>query len=122
MGIGLMSAFKVIPWVDVIAAAPAVVDGAKKLWALARERNSNSAAATRPQSTEGRIRELEAQVSDLKRESAASAELIKSLAEQNAQLVKAVEILRVRTRALLAASVVAVVILAIIIGRLLAIA
>jgi hypothetical protein len=79
MGIGLL--FKVIPWGDVIAAAPAVVDGAKKLWGLARDRNSNEVADARPQSIDGRVRELEAQVSELRRESTASSELIKSLAE-----------------------------------------
>ncbi len=110
MGLGLL--FKVIPWGEVIAAAPAVVDSAKKLWGIARERNAGEVAgATRPQSTEGRVRQLEAEVSELRRESTASSELIKSLAEQNAELVKAVEILRVRTRALLAVTAITAVLL-----------
>ena len=117
MGSGLL--FKVIPWGDVIAAAPAVVDGAKKLWGIARERNAGEGAGARPQSTEGRVRQLEAEVSELRRESAASSELIKSLAEQNAELVKAVEILRVRTRALLAAAAITALVLVLVLVRVL---
>jgi hypothetical protein len=115
MGFGLL--FKVIPWGDVIAAAPAVVDGAKKLWGLARDRKPAEVEGARPQGAEGRVRQLEAEVAELRRESAASSELIKSLAEQNAQLVKAVDILRVRTRALLAATAIAAVLLAIVLVR-----
>ncbi len=107
MGWGLL--FKVIPWGDVIAAAPAVVDGAKKLWGLARD--NKQVPDARPQSTEARMSALETEVAELRRESAASSELIKSLAEQNAQLVKAVDILRVRTRALLAATAISGVLL-----------
>ena len=34
---GWLTAFKVIPWGDVIAAAPTVARGAKKLWDSIRE-------------------------------------------------------------------------------------
>jgi hypothetical protein len=115
MGIGLL--FKVIPWGEVIAAAPAVVEGAKKLWGIARERNAGEVAHARPQTTEARLRQLEAEVSELRRESTASSELIKSLAEQNAELVKAVEILRVRSRALLGASAITAVLLVFVLVR-----
>ena len=120
MGIGLL--FKVIPWGEVIAAAPAVVDGAKKLWGLARENKTSEVPDARPQGTEGRVRRLEAEVTELKRESAASSELIKALAEQNAQLVKAVEILRLRTRVLLAVTAVATLLLVVVLVRMFLIA
>lgn len=105
MAIGWMTAFKAIPWGDVIAAAPAVAQGAKKLWTTVRSRNPEAGignAGTPAGDAQSRMQELEARLSDLKRESAASSELIKSLAEQNSRLVDAVEILRVRTLALLA--------------------
>jgi len=43
---------------------------------------------------------LEARTAEIARQAVTSAELVKSLAEQNAQLVRAVEILRLRTRKL----------------------
>lgn len=104
MAIGWLTAFKAIPWGDVIAAAPTVAQGAKKLWGAVGRGDAGSAAAPGSLSAdaEGRLRTLEAQIAGLQRENAASSELIKSLAEQNSRLVDAVEILRVRTRALLA--------------------
>lgn len=106
MGIGWITAFKAIPWGDVIAAAPTVAQGAKKLWTAVRkgspEIGIGADAGLPAGDAESRLRELESRISDLKRESAASSELIKSLAEHNSRLVDAIEILRVRTRALLA--------------------
>lgn len=105
MAIGWLTAFKAIPWGDVIAAAPAVAHSAKKLWTSVRSRNPDTGignAGTPAGDAQSRMQELEARLSDLKRESAASSELIKSLAEQNSRLVDAVEILRVRILALLA--------------------
>lgn len=104
MAISWLTAFKAIPWGDVIAAAPTVAQGAKKLWGAVGRGDAGSAAApgSLPADAEGRLRTLEAQIAGLQRENAASSELIKSLAEQNSRLVDAVEILRVRTRVLLA--------------------
>lgn len=98
---GWLTAFKVIPWADVIAAAPTVVRGAKKLWDTARKPSPDAAGAAAPGSPEARVELLERQGADLRRELAATSELLNSLAEQNARLVEAVGILRVRTRALL---------------------
>jgi hypothetical protein len=64
-----------------------------------------------PSSPAGRLEALESQLADLRKELAASSELINSLAEQNARLVEAVGILRVRTRALLIATVIALTLL-----------
>jgi len=106
-----MTAFKVIPWADVIAAAPTVARGAKKLWESVRDQAPDLKAGLAPGSAEGRLQELESQFVDLRKELAASSELINSLAQQNARLVEAVGILRVRTRALLIATVIASVLL-----------
>ena len=108
---GWLTAFKVIPWADVIAAAPTVVRGAKKLWDSAKDRAPEATEAAAPGSPEARLQTLEAQLGDLRQELAASSELIRSLAEQNVRLVEAVGILRVRTRTLLVATIIALVLL-----------
>jgi hypothetical protein len=102
-----LTAFKVIPWADVIAAAPTVARGAKKLWDSVRDQPPDLKAGPAPGSPEGRLQALESQLVDLRKELAASSELINSLAEQNTRLVEAIGILRIRTRALLVACAVA---------------
>jgi len=117
MAINWVTAFKVIPWADVVSAAPAVVKGAKKLWSSVKTseaepaepppqaEHSEAAADTSPSEAlaalEARLRQLDRRVGTLGKEAVASSELIRSLAEQNAQLVAAVEALRLRTRTLL---------------------
>lgn len=96
-----ITAFKVIPWADVIAAAPTVARGAKKLWAAVKNRGSEGPEENRPRGTEERLQALEAQLEELRKELVASSELVDSLAAQNARLVEAVGILRLRTRVLL---------------------
>ena len=113
------AAFKVIPWADVIAAAPTVARGAKKLWDTVRDQPSGARAGSAPDSPEGRLHELESQLADLRKEVAASTELINSLAEHNARLVEAIGILRIRTRALLVAMVVAFALLVVLGGAML---
>lgn len=101
MAISWLTAFKVIPWRDVIAAAPVVAEGAKKLWATARRKSPEPLPDTAALDPADRLRTLEVQTAELKRELAASAELIQSLADQNVRLVKAVDTLRFRTWILL---------------------
>lgn len=109
---GWITAFKVIPWADVIAAAPTVARGAKKLWNAVRERGAGEGGEPEPTSMEGRLRALEAEVRDLRKELADSTELINSLAQQNERLVEAVNLLRIRTRVLLFACAAALLLLA----------
>lgn len=101
---GWITAFKIIPWAHVIAAAPAVVRGARKLWTAVRDKDPAAPVEGGVQSSEGRLQGIEAQVEALSKEVATASELIHSLAEQNARLVEVVGILRIRTRALLVAS------------------
>jgi hypothetical protein len=111
MAINWITAFKLIPWRDVVENAPTVLGAAKKLWdkraagpepapGPERERDSapNPAIAT-----------LQQEVASLKEEAARTAELLKALAEQNTRLVEAVDVLRVRTRFLLYTTMVLVV-------------
>jgi len=113
MGISLLAAFKAVPWTDVLAAAPTIVQSAEKLWGtVLRKKNDLQPEADpvehpAPSETltlaglDSRQQLLENRIGDLQAEAVASSELIKSLAEQNAQLVRAVDILRQRTRLLL---------------------
>ncbi len=106
MAISLITALKLVPWAEVVSNAPLVVDGAKKLWkavgkkkAPASEGGAEIEHEAHPQTIAAlasRVKSLEADVADLQREMASSAELIKVLADQNAQLVRAVEVLRRR--------------------------
>ena len=121
MAIGWLTALKVIPWGDVIEAAPGIAKGARKFFARTQESEAQvppDDGAPQPVSegealaqAHARIRQLEAGLTQLGEQQQASAELIKSLADQNAKVVQAIEILRVRTRLLLAASAVLAVLL-----------
>ncbi|RYF67455.1 MAG: hypothetical protein EOO29_36865, partial [Comamonadaceae bacterium] len=93
-----------IPWGQVIDNAPKVADGATRLWNSVgglRKKNAPSAAApaspthvppTQAERLLGQVRALETQVHELTDQMQASSELIKALAEQNAQLVQRVEL------------------------------
>lgn len=99
--------FKVIPWMDVIKAAPGVARGAKKLWTGIKDQRREGADA--PVTVSARIEALEAQVVELTKELNAGSEIIKTMAEQNVRLVEAVGILRARTRALIVVDLILVV-------------
>lgn len=114
MAIPWMLALKVIPWGDVIEHAPKVLTAARKL--LERQRDAPPAntplpAADNPE-TPPSLNELNqrlaAALEQLDRQTQAQVQLtqtVAELAEQNARLVSAVEVLRVRTRLQLWAAV-----------------
>jgi len=108
----LAAAFKAIPWKEVVTAAPSIVEGTKKLWSsVSRTEQQRSPVHEPPDESsstrsdhlsaiEARLVSIEARATQIARQAVTSAELVKSLAEQHAQLVQAVEILRIRTRKL----------------------
>lgn len=108
MAIGWLTILQNVPWSEVISNAPKVADGAKKLWnAVAKKSpppggaDSSTQAATSPESQtlialEARAIAVEAEVADLHSQMLASSELIKALADQNAQLIQRIETNRVR--------------------------
>jgi hypothetical protein len=106
MGLNWIAAFKLIPWANVAAATPDILKGAKNLWS----RTKKSAAAKREgeiadfgyDGSLASINRLVARVDELEIEQRSASDLINALAEQNAQLVAAVSVLRTRTRALFA--------------------
>jgi hypothetical protein len=107
MAIGWMTALKIIPWGNVLESAPHIVKAAKHLFSAVKTDSDNF--ATGPSVSAGedfislnqRVRAMEAKITELREEQKASAELIKSLAEQNAFVVEAIEVFRVRLRILL---------------------
>jgi hypothetical protein len=92
-----------VPWTEVIKAAPAVIENAKKLWNSV----SKKPLPTPPPITTGekilsveaetiavmesRISDMEVHVGDLDTQMRASSELIKTLADQNGQLISRIE-------------------------------
>jgi len=108
MAIGWITLLKTVPWADVIATAPVVADGAKKLWkTVGRKTQAEPATADESAMTatpetdaaaqlQARLLALESTSQDLHAQMLASSELINALAEQNTELVKRVEANRVR--------------------------
>ena len=106
MAIGWLTVLKLVPWGDVIENAPKVAQGAKKLWDKVGKKPVAD-AATEPHwpatGAEPTLAQLQAQVSglqlataDLHQQMLDCTELVKTLAEQNSQLVKRVETNRKR--------------------------
>lgn len=101
-----------IPWGQVIDNAPKVADGATRLWnsvGALRKKPPSSPAADTPaappnvpqtaaQVLQAKVDTLEVEVHQLSGQMQASTELIKALADQNAQLVQRIELNRVRLR------------------------
>lgn len=110
MPIPWMMALKVIPWGDVIEHAPTVLKAARKLMdrqktepVLSTETAVDLAGEPLPSLGELKYRLVaaQAQIDQHAQTQAQLAETLAALAEQNAQLVGAVEVLRLRTRLLL---------------------
>ncbi|OGB50419.1 MAG: hypothetical protein A2496_14635 [Burkholderiales bacterium RIFOXYC12_FULL_60_6] len=107
MAIGWLTVLKMVPWGDVIENAPKVASGAKKLWQTVGKRPVvTSSAPPVPEvlraespavaALQIQVAELQVAVADLHQQMLASSELIQSLAQQNTQLIKRVEVNRVR--------------------------
>lgn len=103
MAIGWLTALKVIPWGDVIEATPGIVKSARKIFARSQEAEDAATAPTAAASGDpaARIAQLEARLAELAEQQKASAQLIETLAEQNARVVDAIDRLRLRTRLLM---------------------
>lgn len=102
---GWLGLLKSVPWNDVVSNAPKIAEGAKSLWGAVskRIRAGDDEAAPEPDSVPenslaARIATLEASQRELHAQLATSSELIRSLAEQNAQLVARLDALRLRLR------------------------
>jgi hypothetical protein len=100
-----MTALKIIPWGNVVESAPHIVKAAKHLFSATKKETADFSADWQTGDPSGsldkRVRFLEAKLIELSDEQRSSAELIKSLAEQNALMVEAIEVFRVRVKMLL---------------------
>ncbi|MES2091658.1 MAG: hypothetical protein V4532_17030 [Pseudomonadota bacterium] len=120
MAIGWLAVLQSVPWSEVISNAPKLAEGAKKLWNTVAKNPPPpeppatdmtpmvSVEAQALGQLETRVALAEETMSDLHSQMLASTELIKSLAEQNAQLIERIESNRVRVFWLAAATAVAV--------------
>ncbi|PKO62448.1 MAG: hypothetical protein CVU24_04110 [Betaproteobacteria bacterium HGW-Betaproteobacteria-18] len=107
MTIGWLTVLKMVPWGEVIENAPKVANGAKKLWQNVGKKPLPVAPIVPVPDTLGseppavaalqaQMARLQVAVADLHQQMLVSSELIQSLANQNTQLIKRVEINRVR--------------------------
>jgi hypothetical protein len=97
MPVPWLTVLQSVPWTDVIKNAPKVAEGARKLWNTVGKKPSPAAEAAVPVPAGGdaaeaaalrsRVAALETSVADLQAQMVASSEVIKALADQNAQLV-----------------------------------
>jgi septal ring factor EnvC (AmiA/AmiB activator) len=112
MAFNWLVAFKVIPWGDVIAAAPTVAKTARDLWRTLKKPKSGDAAAAASgrtidaaqmaaQPVEEQLRAMRAELAETRAQLVSTSEVLHTLAEQDEKLIAAVEALRVRTRVLL---------------------
>ena len=112
MAAGWIAALKLVPWGDVIEATPQILQAAKKLLGTTQKGNADAAAGALEGGAGGepampfalQLQHLRDRVAQLEREQQESAVLIQSLAEQNAQVVRAVEVLGQRQQRLMVAA------------------
>lgn len=100
---------KAIPWSTIMSNAPLIVDGAKKLVSLVKTKSADQAqagmaAGASPRADDGV--DL-ARLQDLERRQVETAELLRSMAEANAELTQTLDALRNRAALSLWLSVIA---------------
>lgn len=115
MAIGWLTVLKSVPWVDVVTKAPAIADGARKLWNTVSKKQAPTSVAQGRQHAgpddavtledlEDRVAILNSAFVDLRGEMVTSSRLINELAEQNTQLIARMDAMRARLRWLAVAS------------------
>lgn len=108
MSISIFSVLKMVPWGEVISKAPEIADGAKKLWKAVAKKTTPSEAPTETAPSElspealsltslqTQLAAAETRITDLHTQMMESTKLIEALADQNTQLVKRLEVNRIR--------------------------
>ena len=111
MAVGWVTALKLVPWGDVLEATPQILQAAKKLLGATRQGTTQAAPGSLAGTNDAaappialQLQQLHERVARLEQEQQESAVLIQSLAEQNAQVVRAVEVLRQRQQRLTVAA------------------
>ena len=112
MAIGWLTVLKLVPWGDVIENAPKVAQGAKKLWHTVGKKPAPGVADSFTPTAPGQgalggqdavvavlqrqVAELQVTAAELHQQMLESSALIKSLAEQNSELIVRMDINRKR--------------------------
>jgi hypothetical protein len=103
MAVGWVAVLQMVPWGEVIKNAPKVADGAVKLWNSVSKKNTGDSIDSEStdvilandvsalEKLDHRLQEAQASIADLQAQVVQSAEVIKELASQNAQLVAQIE-------------------------------
>lgn len=93
---------KAVPWSTLLANAPVIMDGAKKLVSMVRNKPVDTAPTAQANAFSGdpesALGLLHARVQFLEQEQKQTAELLRNLAETNAQMTQALEFLRARAK------------------------
>lgn len=108
MAIPWLTVLQAVPWGEVIRNAPKVAEGARALWKKAAgqaapEANSHASASSAVETPtlaqlQTALQAQEAALADLQAQMRTATQLIRDLADQNAELVRAVETQRRRLR------------------------
>lgn len=129
MAIGWLAVLQMVPWSDVINNAPKIAEGAKKLWSAVGKKppvpappaegavSSLSPEAQAMATLQARVTAMEETIAELHNQMLASSELIKTLADQNTQLIQRIEVNRVRLLLLAGVTVVLAVMAGLALGR-----
>ena len=109
MAIGWVGMLRLVPWGDVIKAAPEVASTARKLWGAVAKKNpqrdpvngddgddGDDGALHAPTSMLARMEHAETSLAELQAQMLTASEVIATLAQQNAKLVEQTEALRKR--------------------------
>lgn len=105
MAIGWLAILKAVPWGEVAKKAPEIAESAKKLWSTVARKSPQPELEMRTvfasededvNSLKNRLTKVEAANAELHNQMLTTSELIKALAEQNAQLINNVELNRKR--------------------------
>ena len=106
MAVGWISVLKLVPWDDVISNAPKIAMKAKELWDKTSKKTPTdhdqlrtAAKTPSPAELQARLDAAETQLAELRQQMSDSSELIKALANQNAQLVQRIARIRWATAA-----------------------
>jgi hypothetical protein len=94
---------KNVPWATILANAPGIVDGAKRLASAMRNKPAASDEVSGPLPAD----DPAARLHKVEQQQRAAADLLRSLADQNAQMAEALVVLRQRAKLHLRIAVVA---------------
>ncbi len=117
MATNWLASLKDVPWSKVIGMTPAIVESGRKIWDKVSTKGAAESSADTTQSLaqlpaaaaiaaiDIRLSALERKSAELREETVSSFEVVRSIVDQNAQVVHAVDVLLVRTQLLVRVTV-----------------